>query len=259
VDGVAQKGAHLDSYVVFAKEPGRYTLDSIFESLTKRPSPLALQRTFTVQEGKITNLGLMLFAKDPKDNTKITQSYIDNSPHMREFLTRFGGNSVTADQIKEMTLAEGPYLTGGELAAVRTSLAARTMFGGTYVIPADAGILARVTASREKTSVRLLPSPTLSNIQSFHWRLSAQDFARDGLVFVTKENRLYLFREDRVRELAAPAEDDMAEVFWLNNTLIAISERSRVSSGLGPWVISMRRCPPTFGTHSCSLEVVPAG
>ena len=165
-------------YLLLPLKPGKYNLDKIVTLtdldmpgtyMLKRFSHFTINRSFTIKEGTVTNLGFIV-AHFPTDNEEKYALYaIDNSKQMTAYLKREQPAAYQSLPNKKLQLAKADYLSKSQINALRKQIAIQSAgkddFKDRKIAWGALGTVAKVDKSGKKISrVQLLQTDSLDAV-----------------------------------------------------------------------------------------------
>jgi hypothetical protein len=246
------EGLHLSSYQSQESDIQKVARGFVYRAPTYYYSPgssytvyyttLTVNRRFTIEAGKITNLGLTVYlpvpedrdkknAEDPikKDSTvgKSKQYYttiLDNSAEMGRYLEVNYPNLMASVKDRAITLAPGNYLDAKKLPELRRFIASHEAKGRKFIKTAtlsavygDAGTVVtfKPGADGKITNLQVLDTGTFADIVDA--RIDGERF-----IFLTAEAKLLVLDQGKLTQVKVPFPVHPSRLASLGNGGVAI-------------------------------------
>lgn len=201
-------------YIAIALDPGEHNLEYLrrlshttagYQSTTYHYRMLPINRKFSVESGKVTDLGLIIALTDIKDATKFLSVTVDNRAEVRRYLEANYPGLMASLKDREPQLAPHKYLDDKNLTTLRRQVAVREALGGKLkpgmdYIAGDAGTLAQIKydAKGKISGIDILDTGTLAEI------LGPRQNG-DTTAFLGTDGQLILIRKGRMEKSRIPA------------------------------------------------------
>lgn len=226
-----------DGHLVLPLSPGKHILNGISFTRAKGASTvtttLHLDRSFDIAPGRITNLGLVLFASDQKDQRQFHAYWLDNTPEARRYL-RARYPSISASlRDNDFLLAPGDYVPVSEIPKIRRligSLIASGNLAGTIedsdsnsVVGGPGGLIGQYVIREEKiVDLKIFDTATLANVVDVS-RLG------DRHLIAMADGSLFLLEQGRVTSVGAPPNAGVpGKVKLLPGGMVVVDQRLAV-------------------------------
>jgi hypothetical protein len=202
---------------------------------------LGVDREFTIESGKITNLGLIVYLpaessdslrrSAPEQRRQYRTVVIDNSAEIRRYLEINFGTSLASANDRSIHLAEGAYLASHRLPGLRQTIAAQEQRQSTKLISNSTlsvvyGNVGTIAIHKPRTGSRpaefeVLDTGTVADIV---------DACRDGekLIFIASDGKLLTLENGKLTSTSFPQPVDPARVTSRNGSVVVVGDRMHI-------------------------------
>lgn len=230
INGKRYKNAMQKGYILLALKPGHYTLNEFNQVLSTTRTTFPVKRGFTVEPGKVTNLGLMVFQPSRAESNQGRAGlynifYLENNREMATFLKETHPGLYASLRSKELITAPTNYLNSHQINQLRFNIASqkislkqwRQHFGNSSgYVSGSAGTLAQVIrdSAGNITTLKILETNTLADLAEF----TSTSNAIGGLISTTS---YLVVNDDKVIHRVLPPG-------IVGNSLLALNESTVV-------------------------------
>lgn len=236
-------------YILLALNPGQYTLEKfVGTGPSDRPNqyiiysyPYPMQRNFTIEAGKVTNLGLLLIQSrntgaDQANTNRYNIFLADNSREMTSFLKEVRPKLYDSLKQKNPVLAPGNYFNGEQVNSLRSYIASKKIqstdwkrdYGNSTYVTGPAGTLATLTrnTSGAITTYKVLETNSLADLSDCNSKMKVAACLISSTEYIMVKN-------DQVTRHALPPGLVANSLLALNdNWLVMVDNSVNVYSSL---------------------------
>lgn len=152
INGEEYEFAIRDRYLRLPLKPGTYQFEKIVEKSSYRSGNITTNNTltlpvkfkFTIQAGRVTNVGEMVFHFPSANSKKYISLYIDNTDEMKEFIKKSHPDVYATLRSKKFIKANVKYLNKKQIKAIRTLMLRTARISPAGYVEGNLGSFAKV-------------------------------------------------------------------------------------------------------------------
>lgn len=152
ISGEEYEFAITDRYLRLPLKPGTYQFEKIIEKSSYRSGNVTTHNTwtlpvkfkFTIQAGRVTNVGEIIFHFPSAKSKKYLSLFIDNTDEMKEFIKKSHPDVYATLRSKKFISANVKYLNKKQIKAIRTLMLSTARISSAGYVAGKLGSFAKV-------------------------------------------------------------------------------------------------------------------